>query len=261
MSEHRQELVFREVRRLGLAPRVDHLGDVERQDGDPVDAAVLIAHRLVDDVEADLLRPSARPPVEDDAQGFGCEGLTARVDLVEQLVNALPLQFGHRFPDWPAIHGTVGHQRAVGLVGEFEHVVRTAQDGDGDRGVPEDVGEPAIVRGFDGPNLGPQQLRIDTRAQLPAGEWFDDVVVRAGFSSPSIPRLLSGAGGQHDDRADIGDLRIGAQLAQQLEAVEPRHHHVGADQVARPSLTTPSSIGPMMCQISGHISRPGAPSA
>jgi hypothetical protein len=69
------------------------------------------------------------------------------------------------------------------------------------------------------------------REQLARRERLDQVVVRAGIESLHA-RFLSGPGRQKHHR-DIAELHIGADRAQQTEAVEAWHHHVGQDQVGR----------------------------
>jgi hypothetical protein len=58
------------------------------------------------------------------------ERLAAPIHLVEQLEVALSLDLGQRLAHRFADQGAVPDQGQVGAVGQFEHVVRTAQHGD-----------------------------------------------------------------------------------------------------------------------------------
>ena len=77
------------------------------------------------------------------------------------------------------------------------------------------------------------RLDVDARQQLARAERLDQVVVGSGIE-PFDPRLLAGARREQDHR-DVAGRGVGAQLAQEPEAVEPRHHDVGEDEV-RPAL-------------------------
>ena len=92
------------------------------------------------------------------------------------------------------------------------------------------------ARLFGGSPLPPQlELGLDARDQLARRERLDQVVVGARVQ-PFDARLVAGARRQHDrpERRQCASVR--AQRAQQLEAVQPGHHHVGQDQVGRVAL-------------------------
>ncbi len=72
----------------------------------------------------------------------------------------------------------------------------------------------------------------DPSHELVGPERLGQVVVGPGLQ-PLHRGLLARAGGQHDHR-DVQGRLVGAQPAQQLEAVGPRHHHVGQHDVGRP---------------------------
>ena len=76
-----------------------------------------------------------------------------------------------------------------------------------------------------------RQLDIgrDARQQLARAERLDEIVVGAHPQAFDLG-FLAGARRQ-DDHRHAAQLGIGAQLLQQPEAVEPRHHDVGEDQI------------------------------
>ena len=72
----------------------------------------------------------------------------------------------------------------------------------------------------------------DPGDELVGAEGLGEVVVRAGLQA--LDRgLLARPRGQHDHR-DVPRGRVRPQRAQQFEAVDPRHHHVGQDDVGLP---------------------------
>ena len=75
------------------------------------------------------------------------------------------------------------------------------------------------------------ELRLDARHQLARRERLDQVVVGAGVE-PST-RASSPARADSMMTGTSRSAVVGAHAAQQAEAVEPRHHHVGEDQVGR----------------------------
>jgi hypothetical protein len=72
-------------------------------------------------------------------------------------------------------------------------------------------------------------VRVDTRQQLARAEGLGQVVIGAGCHALHTA-LLASAGREQDD-GDVARARLGAQLAQQSEAVEARHHHVRQDEI------------------------------
>ena len=79
--------------------------------------------------------------------------------------------------------------------------------------------------------------------QLAGGERLDQIVVGAGVQ-PLDLGLLAGPRRQQDHRR-AGQGCLAADRAQQVEPVQPRHHHIGQDQVralprAAASATSPS---------------------
>ena len=83
----------------------------------------------------------------------------------------------------------------------------------------------------DAPDPRQLQHRADAGAQLAAAERLGQVVVGPGLQAGDAG-ILAGAG-RDQDHGDAAQRGVGADRAQQLEAVEPRHHHVGEQQVGR----------------------------
>ena len=73
------------------------------------------------------------------------------------------------------------------------------------------------------------KIGLDPRQKLAGGERLDQVIVGAG-PQPVHLGFLAGAGGEQDDRRIPGRL-VRAHCRQKAEAVEPRHHDVGQDEV------------------------------
>ena len=95
-----------------------------------------------------------------------------------------------------------------------------------------------------------RDVGADARQQLARGERLGQVVVGPGVQ-PLDPRLLAGAGGEQDHR-QVAERRVGAQRAQQAEAVEARHHHVGEHQVGRRCAGAPPSAA---CAVGDRLDR------
>ena len=231
VAEHRDELVLRTIRALGVAAGVGQLGHVGGDHDDPVGLAIAVDHRLIHELEERLLRRSAGSAIQQDPPGAAGERLSRSPHLVEELLDALVRQFRQRFEDRLAKDGTVCDELEVRVVRKLVGVVRSPQDRDGDRRLPEDLGKPLRVRLLAGPDLGAQDLRVDPRAQLTCGERLHEVIAGARLQAFDA-RLLAGTRRQQDHR-DRGRGRICLQFLQQLEAVEPGHHHVGDDQRRR----------------------------
>ena len=126
---------------------------------------------------------------------------------------------------------TAADELVVAGVGQFVDVLRTVQDGDGDGRVREQTRHAARVPLLDRPRPRLDQLRLDAREEIARRERLDEIVVgrrRETFD----PGLLAGARRQHDDRDGL-QIGVGAQLPQQPEAIELRHHDVGHDHVGR----------------------------
>ena len=78
----------------------------------------------------------------------------------------------------------------------------------------------------------PGQMRLDARHQLPRGERLDQVVVGARRRRPST-RASSPARADSMMTGTSRSARSARSSAQQAEAVQLRHHHVGQDEVGR----------------------------
>ena len=78
----------------------------------------------------------------------------------------------------------------------------------------------------------PAQLGLDARQQLHHLERLGDVVVGAELQADDLVDDLA-ARGQHDHRRLDA---AAAQLAQHVEAVHPRQHHVEQDEIERPPM-------------------------
>jgi len=76
---------------------------------------------------------------------------------------------------------------------------------------------------------GAFQQRADPRQQLAREERLDQVVVGSGVQSFDT-RLFAGARREQDDR-QVAQRLVLAQRLDDTEAVEPRHHHVGDDDI------------------------------
>ena len=81
------------------------------------------------------------------------------------------------------------------------------------------------------PDLGRAQQRPDAHQQLARAERLGEIVVGAPAQALDA-RLLAGARREQHHR-HLAQPRVGAQLADQAEAVQAGHHHVGDDQVGR----------------------------
>jgi hypothetical protein len=81
---------------------------------------------------------------------------------------------------------------------------------------------------------GARQLDVggDAGEQLPRRERLDEVVVGARLEP--LARGLFAGPGRDQDHGEGGERGVGPDLAEQAEAVEPGHHHVGQDQVRPP---------------------------
>ena len=75
VAEHRDELVLRTIRALGVATGVGELGHVGGDDDDPAGLAVAVDHRLIHELEERLLRRSAGSAVQQDPHGTAGERL------------------------------------------------------------------------------------------------------------------------------------------------------------------------------------------
>ncbi len=74
-------------------------------------------------------------------------------------------------------------------------------------------------------------LAAHARQQFVGGERLDEVIVGAGLQALDL-RLLAGAGRQQD-QGHVLDRFVRADLADQAETIEARHHHVAEHQVGR----------------------------
>ncbi len=86
---------------------------------------------------------------------------------------------------------------------------------------------------LDGANATLDDLRLDTRQEIARRKRLHQIVVGRGRQALEAS-FLAGARRQHDDRHGV-QVRIGAQLPQQAEAIELRHHHIGDDDVGAAS--------------------------
>src|SRR6185312_3042937 len=77
--------------------------------------------------------------------------------------------------------------------------------------------------------VDPLRQRLDLREELLAVDRLDDVVARALAHSPDLVGLLALRRAQ--DHRDGARLRVAADRARRLEAVQARHHHVHQDEV------------------------------
>src|SRR5262249_26578425 len=75
------------------------------------------------------------------------------------------------------------------------------------------------------------QMRLHAREQFAGAEGLDQIIVRPGFH-PLDARLFARASRKQNDWDGLQPL-VGAQFAQQPEAVKIRHHHVGQHEVGR----------------------------
>ena len=96
-------------------------------------------------------------------------------------------------------HRPLSDERQIVLVGELVDVIGTAQHGDRDRGVGEQVRHPLGVTALEGPHPRLQNLRLDPGEQLARRERLDQVVVGAGVQAFDA-RLLAGPRRQQDHR-------------------------------------------------------------
>ena len=78
----------------------------------------------------------------------------------------------------------------------------------------------------------PQDVAGQARPQVGHVERLDQVVVRAVLQ-PGGGRVLPGAGRQQQHR-QVAQQRVGPDLRDQPETVQPRHHHVGEHRVRTP---------------------------
>ena len=199
VAQHGDELVLRTIRAFGVAACVGELGHFGGDDDDAAGLPVAVQHRLIDQPEERFFRRPAGAAVQQGPDGTADERLPGAPHAVEELLDALIRQFRQRFEERLAEHRPVPHDLEVRLVGELVGVVRSAQDRDGDRRLPEDVGKPPRVRLLRGPDLRAQDLRVDPRAQLPRGEGLDEVIAGARLQAFDAG-LLAGARRQQDDR-------------------------------------------------------------
>ena len=90
--------------------------------------------------------------------------------------------------------------------------------------------------------LGGLQQRPDAHQELARAERLGEVVVRA-FAETLEAGFLSGARRQQHDR-HVAQRGVGAQLADQPEAVEVRPHDVGNDQIGSAARADSSAARP-----------------
>ena len=76
------------------------------------------------------------------------------------------------------------------------------------------------------------QVCIDAGDQLAGAERLRKIVIGACFEALNL-RFLASTRREQDDR-HIAKSTIGADRLKQAESVEPRHHHIGEDEVRTP---------------------------
>ncbi|MCS0591335.1 hypothetical protein NX782_19275 [Massilia norwichensis] len=123
-------LARRHLRRL-LAAQLgfDVVGHVAALHEDAAHRARLVEPRLVDKVDPAHFHAAAARALQPHRHAPPDIGLGARVHLVEQLVEALALEFGQHLTQGLADRIAAADQVAIGRVGEFEAVLRAAQQG------------------------------------------------------------------------------------------------------------------------------------
>ncbi len=90
------------------------------------------------------------------------------------------------------------------------------------------LGQPLLAGAAD---AGQLQHGADAGEELARAERLRQVVVRARLEALDAG-LFTGPGRDEDDR-EPAQRRVGADGAQQRQAVQPRHHHVGEQQIGR----------------------------
>ena len=102
------------------------LGDVITFDEDAADIAIRVGHRLEDEIQQTLFLCFALGTLQADADTGADEGGAAAIDPVENVDEALPLDFGQRLTHRLADDVAFAHHPEIGRVGHLEDVFRAA---------------------------------------------------------------------------------------------------------------------------------------
>ena len=121
------------------------------------------------------------------------------------------------------------------LVDDLKHEIRPAKRPDWNRGLHEDRAQ-VFALTFDllmtlARDARDLQARIDPRDQFARGERLDQIVVRALLHALDARLFARARGKQHDGYGLC--LGIGAEFADQPEAVQVRHHDVREHEIRR----------------------------
>jgi len=147
-GEERPLGLRRHRRRLGRPPRPHLLGHLVAGRQDAVDRARRVAGRLVDEGDVGFFQRPGLAPRERDRHLGADERRAGRVDLVEQLEEALPRHLGHRLPHRLTDRVAPADEPTVLPVGAAEGVLRPRQDRQEDRGILQQAGEAVgVARG------------------------------------------------------------------------------------------------------------------
>lgn len=174
------------------------LADIVALHEDAADLAGVVQDRLVDEVDVVLHRRTVglRPQLH--RHGAADEGLAGGVHAVEQFEEALALQFGQRVPHRLAEDVAVADQRVVGLVGQFEHVLRAPAHGHEARRLLHQVAQVAAFG---------HQGAVDAPGHGGLAQFLEVVLAVGGLSQAGV-----------DEAGDIGhavqDVRHAAVGAQ-----------------------------------------------
>ncbi len=240
MSQHGHELVFRPVGRLGsgteaahLVARGDLVGHVERHHEDALDGAVHVPQRREHEIEVHRVERAASVPI-DPYRRFLSDVLNPRAQhalqqRLERLIRKLRQRVGKRPPE----HFVLGASPHLAgqRIRQLDHVLRPLQDDDRRGRLHEERPKMLFLKLRLAARARKREERTDACGKLARIERLGDVVVRA-CAQPGDPRVLAGAGRQHEDRHGPR-ARVAPERPQQREPVEAGHHDIRHHQIRR----------------------------
>lgn len=115
---------------LRLLSRANVWRDLEAKGGDAVNGALGTPHRLIDEVDEVLALLAVRPG-ELHGHLLGREGLTGRIDAIQERHEAQRLCLGRGLADWLAQDHPVAEPLVVAGIGQDVDMLRPAEQGDG----------------------------------------------------------------------------------------------------------------------------------
>ncbi len=130
------------------------ISDVVALDEEARNDAFAVEDRLVDEIDEAALGRAALARLQPDLDPATDEGLTRRIDLIEQAEEDLTVQLAQGIADGKADDLATADESHVSVVGQLEAVLRPPQDGHEARRLHEEVAHPVALSPQDEVCLG-----------------------------------------------------------------------------------------------------------